>query len=68
MTPSQSERPRDWIAEAHLIARASAGLGHPFDLTIAEFDRHLALAVTGYQGPADTGKDWMRSHVERSRR
>jgi hypothetical protein len=53
------------FAEAHLIARAAPGLGHPFDLTCGEFDAHLRLAVEGHDSGQHQGGDWMRRYVER---
>jgi hypothetical protein len=58
-----SEWKRDWLAEAHLIARAAPGLGNPLDLTVAEFDRHLGLAISG--GQVDE-RPWHRRFVEES--
>jgi hypothetical protein len=61
--------PRDYLAEAHLIARTAAGLGNPLDLTCAEFDRHLLLCLKGYESKADAptdSRDWARRYVERS--
>ncbi len=52
---------RDWLAEAHLIARSAPGLGNPLDLTVTEFDRHLALAATG--GEVDE-RPWHRRYIE----
>lgn len=63
MSPAVPELPRDWIRESHMIARAAPGLGNPLDLTVAEFSRHLELAVKG----EDTEPtDWMRRYVEES--
>lgn len=63
MSPAAPELPRDWIRESHMIARAAPGLGNPLDLTVAEFSRHLELAVKG----EDTEPtDWMRRYVEES--
>jgi hypothetical protein len=45
--PAAPEPARDWIAEAHLIARSAPGLGNPLDLTLEEFERHLVAAVRG---------------------
>jgi hypothetical protein len=55
---------RDPVAEAHLIARASPGLGHPFDLTCGEFDAHLRLALNGHSSAQAENGDWMRRYVE----
>lgn len=63
MTPAAIELPRDWLKEAHMIARAAPGLGNPLDLTVAEFSRHLELAVNGDDGKSG---DWMRRYVEES--
>jgi hypothetical protein len=52
------------LAEAHLIARAAPGLGNPLDLTVAEFDRHLGLAVSG--GQVDE-RPWHRRYIEEQR-
>lgn len=57
------ERARDWLEEAHFIARGAPGLGNPLDLTIAEFDAHLIYAANGSSFSADDG-DWMRRYVE----
>ena len=62
MNPAVPELPRDWIREAHMIARAAPGLGNPLDLTVAEFLRHLEIAVRGDDGASDG--DWMRRYVE----
>ncbi len=56
---------RDWISEAHLIARTVSGVGNPLDLTIAEFEVHLSLAMRG--GEIDD-RDWSRRYVEDSTR
>jgi hypothetical protein len=53
------------FAEAHLIARAAPGLGHPFDLTCGEFDAHLRLSIEGHDSAQHQGGDWMRRYVER---
>ena len=61
---------RDWLAEAHLIARAAPGLGNPLDLTVAEFDAHLRYAVDGHareKRESAGGDDWARSWVEANR-
>jgi hypothetical protein len=58
------EVPRDWIKEAHMIARAAPGLGNPLDLTVGEFSRHLELALHG--DDAESGENWMRRYVEES--
>jgi hypothetical protein len=60
---------RDWLAEAHLIARAAPGFGNPLDLTVAEFDAHLRYAVDGYaqDRSSSRGGDWMRAYVEANR-
>jgi len=54
-------RPRNFLSEAHLIARTAPGLGNPLDLTIAEFDAHLALACKG--GEVDR-RPWHQRFVE----
>jgi len=41
------EPARDYLAEAHLIARSAPGLGNPLDLTIAEFEAHLVYSIKG---------------------
>ena len=64
MSPAPPELPRDWIKEAHMIARAAPGLGNPLDLTVAEFVRHLEIALKGDE--PDNGGDWMRRYVEES--
>jgi hypothetical protein len=59
---------RDWLAEAHLIARAAPGLGNPLDLTVAEFDAHIRYAHDGHSQERQTSRgDWMRAHVEANR-
>ncbi len=62
---AQPIRPRDFLAEAHLIARTAPGLGNPLDLTLAEFDSHLALACSG--GEVDR-RPWHQRYVEDSLR
>ena len=62
--PAGREVARDWIAEAHLIARTAPALGNPLDLTLAEFDRHLSLSMSG--GSIDD-RPWHRQHVEDQR-
>lgn len=54
---------RDWLSEAHLIARTVPGIGNPLDLAIAEFEAHLSLAMRG--GEIDD-RDWTRRYVEDS--
>ena len=66
MTPS--DLPREWIAEAHLIARAAPGLGHPLDLTCAEFNEHLRLAIEGYGNAQSEGGSWTRRYVDQATR
>lgn len=61
--PGMPGRERDWIAEAHLIARTAPGLGNPLDLPCAEFDRHLELCIRG--GEVDE-RPWHRRYVEDS--
>lgn len=67
--PAAPPRPRDWLAEAHLIARSAPGLGNPLDLTCAEFDAHLLFAAKGYESsdarPSDA-QAWARRYVEQS--
>ena len=58
---------RNWFNEAHLIARVAAGLGNPLDLTVAEFEAHLRLAVNGSSADEESGErdsGWMRRYVE----
>jgi hypothetical protein len=58
---------RNWMNEAHLIARVAAGLGNPLDLTVAEFEAHLRLAVNGSSADEESGErdsGWMRRYVE----
>ena len=62
MSPAVPELPRDWLKEAHMIARAAPGLGNPLDLTVAEFSRHLEIAIRGDDAEAEG--DWMRRYVE----
>ena len=66
--PSPAPRARDFIAEAHLIARTAPGLGNPLDLTCSEFDRHLVLSVKGFDSEESSTEsaDWARRYVERS--
>jgi hypothetical protein len=67
--PSAPPRPRDWLAEAHLIARSAPGLGNPLDLTCAEFDAHLVFSARGYESPSSQASDpetWARRYVEQS--
>lgn len=64
MSPAVPELPRDWLKEAHMIARAAPGLGNPLDLTVAEFSRHLEIAIRG--DDAESEGDWMRRYVEES--
>jgi len=45
-----------------MIARAAPGLGNPLDLTVAEFSRHLEIAIRG--DDAESDGDWMRRYVE----
>jgi hypothetical protein len=53
------------VAEAHIIARAAPGLGHPFDLACWEFDAHLRHAIEGHGNTSqDDGRGWMRRYVE----
>lgn len=66
MTPSES--PREWIAEAHLIARSAPGLGNPLDLTCAEFNEHLRLALEGFGTERSEGGSWTRRYVEQATR
>jgi hypothetical protein len=62
MNPVAMPEPaRDWISEAHLIARTAPGLGNPLDLTIAEFERHLSLAMHGGEV---SDEPWTRRFVE----
>lgn len=56
--------PRDWLAQAHLVARACPGIGNPLDLLCGEFDAHLMHAVQGH-GERSDERDWMRRYVER---
>ena len=67
--PPQEPKPRDWLAEAHIIARSAPALGNPLDLFCAEFDRHLILSLKGYESsnaaPTDS-REWARRYVERS--
>ena len=58
---------RKWINEAHLIARVASGLGNPLDLTVAEFEAHLRLAVNGSSADEENSErdsGWMRRYVE----
>lgn len=60
--------PRDWIAQAHLVARSAPGLGNPLDLTCAEFDGHLRLALEGYDSGTGDARTWARRYVEQASR
>lgn len=60
------DAPREWIAEAHLIARAAPGVGNPLDLTCVEFDGHLRCAISGHSPRSDDDAGWMRRYVERN--
>lgn len=67
--PPAPPRPRDWLAEAHLIARSAPGLGNPLDLTCAEFEAHLVFAAKGYESRSERSSDsqsWARRYVEQS--
>jgi hypothetical protein len=67
--PAAPPRPRDWLAEAHLIARSAPGLGNPLDLTCAEFEAHLVFAARGFesqQPKASDAQTWARRYVEQS--
>jgi hypothetical protein len=65
MNPA-ADAPRDWIAEAHLIARSAPGLGNPLDLTCAEFDAHLRLAANGHAPERSDSRAWARRYVEQN--
>ena len=56
-------RCRDWLAEAHLIARTAAGVGNPLDLSVEEFDRYLELSMSS-NAAADPEASWHRRYVE----
>ena len=67
--PAAPPRPRDWLAEAHLIARSAPGLGNPLDLTCAEFEAHLVFAAKGFESRSEAATDscdWARRYVEQS--